>query len=181
MKGAPNWTKPGDPVNGVWKQDLLRWLGKLFNLRVLVETGTCEGSTPMALYKDFREIYTIELSDYYYQRSVKRLRGISNVHISHGNSEKCLEGILNAIPNEPTLFWLDAHSSGGLTADEGDPLGIEIQIIERCRPNALVVIDDLLNCSLDHLNMDLSKWHREYRTGEVLMHQGKYKIPQFDK
>lgn len=181
MKGAPNWLKPGDPVNGVWKQDLLRWLGKLFNLRVLVETGTCEGSTPIALHNDFRDIYSIELSDYYYKRSVKRLQHLANVHLTHGNSERCLEGILNAIPNEPTLFWLDAHSSGGLTADEGDPLGIEIQIIERCRPNALVIIDDMLNESLSHLDIDVSKWVREYRTGEVIMHMGKYKIPPFEK
>ncbi len=160
---------------------MLRWLGKTFNLQVLVETGTCEGSTPMALHTDFRKIYTIELSDYYFQRSVKRLRGIKNVHISNGNSEKCLEGILNSIVNEPTLFWLDAHSSGGLTADEGDPLATEIQIIQRCRPDALVVIDDMLSAELAHLNMDLSAWKREYRTGEIIMHMGGYDIPAFEE
>ena len=59
MRGAPGFKQWPDPVDGMWKIELLRYLGKVFDLSILVETGTCEGVTPFFLHDDFRDIYTI--------------------------------------------------------------------------------------------------------------------------
>lgn len=184
MKKCPRWHQSGDSVNGKWKQDLLRYLGAEFNLRYLIETGTCEGSTPQAVADNFKEVHTMELSPYYYNEALWRLGGYPNVHLYRGDSRTLLPEILNNIPNVPVLFWLDAHSSGGMTADEGDPLAEEIKIITEMRPDSLVVIDDMLDAELRHVvdaGVSLDGWIREYRTGEVIMHRGGYVIPPFEE
>jgi hypothetical protein len=181
MKSAPGWKTSNDSVSGVWKEDLLRYLGELFNISILVETGTCEGSTILAVHKSFREIYSVELSPYYYAKSLVRLKGINNINLYLGDSAVWLDQILQTISNEPTLFWLDAHSSGGLTANEGNPLTDELKIIMKRRPNALIVIDDMPDATLNHTGIDFNGWHKEYRTGEILMHKGEYVIPPFEE
>jgi hypothetical protein len=180
MRRAPNWNTPEDPVDGVWKEDLLRYLGELFEIPVLVETGTCEGSTILAVHASFKEIYSVELSPYYYNKSVKRLAGIDNITLYQGNSVKVLPEILQKVANKKILFWLDAHSSGGLTANEGDPLSSELKLIMSSKPDSLIVIDDMPGSELLHLGIDFTGWHKEYRTGEVIMHKGGYDIPPFE-
>lgn len=184
MKTCPHWNRPGDSVNGQWKWELLRYLGKTFNLKTLVETGTCEGSTCRALVDDFTNIYTIELSDYYYDKSTFRLKTFSNIHRFHGDSRTYLPTILSQLKGEPALFWLDAHSSGGLTADAGDPLPEELAMIMKESPASLIVIDDMLDAKLDHVaerGVDLGGWNRHYLTGEVIMHRvGQYSLPPFE-
>jgi hypothetical protein len=181
MRPAPQWQKPGDPVEGIWKEELLRYLGTTFNLQVLIETGTCEGSTIYAVHDAFREIHSVELSPYYFAKARTRLQHIQNINLYLGNSGIWINRILHDISNEPTLFWLDAHPSGGLTANEGDPLGEELKAIMSKRPDALIVIDDMSDASLVHLNLDFTGWHKEYRTGEVFMHKGGYEIPPFEE
>lgn len=181
MRSAPNWSQPGDPVDGVWKEDLLRYLGALFGITVLVETGTCEGSTIAKLHSNFEQIHSIELSSYYFRKAVERLSDKKNIYLYHGNSTTLLSGLLISIVNSPTLFWLDAHSSGGLTANEGDPLAEELKIIMEKRPDALIVIDDMKDAELTHTGIDFTGWHKEYRTGEVIMHKGGYIIPPFEE
>lgn len=184
MKTCPNWKQPGDSVNGQWKWELLQYLGKTFNLRTLVETGTCEGSTCRALVDDFTDIYTIELSDYYFEKSAARLKTFPNIHRFHGDSRSHLPGILQSL-DRPSLIWLDAHSSGGMTADAGDPLAEEIRTIQRLSPDSLVVIDDMMDEELRHVEeqgVSLSDWTREYLTGEVIMYRsGQYSLPCFQK
>lgn len=181
MKNAPNWIMPGDSVDGIWKEDLLRYLAELFKLPILVETGTCEGSTIEAIHHSFREVHSIELSPYYYGKAKERLLGKDNITLYQGNSARLLPLILAKIPNCGTLFWLDAHSSGGLTADEGDPLADELKTIMKMRPDSLIVIDDMADAELKHTGLDFTGWHKEYRTGEILMHKGGYKIPKFEE
>jgi hypothetical protein len=79
------------------------------------------------------------------------------------------------------LFWLDAHCSGPHTAGDGDPLEDELNVIMPRCSESLIVIDDMQNAELKHLNVDFTGWHREYRTGEVIMYRdGVYKIPEFE-
>ena len=78
MRKPPNYI-PGEAVNGYWKQELLTWLGKEFDLEVLIETGTCDGGTLGGVYKHFNQCYSIELSDYYFKRASERFHGIPNV------------------------------------------------------------------------------------------------------
>lgn len=181
MRPAPNWKNSGDSVDGVWKEDLLRYLGTTFGLTILVETGTCEGSTLAKIHKSFEQVHSIELSAYYFRKSVENLTGRDNIHLYQGNSAKLLPGILQSIADVPTLFWLDAHGSGGLTANEGDPLADELKIIMDRRPDSLIVIDDMKDAELLHTGIDFTGWHKEYRTGEIIMHKGGYQIPSFEE
>jgi hypothetical protein len=160
-------------------------LGKELNIRILVETGTCQGSTLVALHKDFDKIYTVELAEVYHKQAVQRLReghNAWNIEFHLGDSRPYLRELLQRIPREtPLLFWLDAHASGALSADAGDPLGEEIDIITQFHPEAVVVIDDMQDAELRHIDSRITDgWLREYRTGEIIMHRGGWVIPKFE-
>jgi hypothetical protein len=185
MKAAPHFVKWPDPVHGMWKIDLLDWLGKITGLKTLIETGTCEGVTPFFLRNDFEAIHTLELHDGLFQTSVERLRLYPHIHCYHGSSRTMLEPLLeNTVPAGPLLFWLDAHSSGPHTANDGNPLPDELRVITKLRPESVIVIDDMmgLNEFLGQVgDVDLSDWQIEYRTGEIVMHKkGLYNIPAFE-
>lgn len=184
MKLAPNWVKSGDHVDAIWKQDLLRFLGKEFNLKILVETGTCAGSTLFALKDDFDVMYSIEASKYYFDIATKRLSGV-NANLWLGDSSKLLGEILSQIRKARILFWLDAHDSGGLTANIGDPLPAEIAAIQNHAPCSVIVIDDYLDTNLQNVTdagYSLDGWERYYVSGEiVLFRTGMYKLPAFEE
>ncbi len=193
MKGAPNWRKSGDSVDGVWKESLIPWLGKICGLQTLIETGTCQGSMIVACQPHFNQIYSAELSESYYRHSLKRVGHFLNVHLYWGDSRDMLPKMILDAPDEPLLFWLDAHPSGigscGPTADAGNPLAQEIQLINRYRPDSLVVVDDLPDGDF-YFGDDsegtliwreiLNGWTRDYRTGELILHRGGYSIPPFE-
>lgn len=177
MRPCPNWTKPGDPVCGVWKMDLLRWLGQRFDLDTLIETGTSEGSCIVALQHDFKKIYSCELSPHYYQKSVVRCKSISHALIYQADSRDFLEGLLPKLYGKPVLFWLDAHVSAPDSADAGDPLPRELELINQFSPNSVVVIDDMLSDKLPQVieqGVDLIHWEKVYFTGEIIMHPHLY-------
>lgn len=185
--GPPKDFIQGEAVNGIWKTDLLKYLSRIFNLRVLVETGTCQASTLLAVKDSFDKCYSIELSDHYYKEATKRIsenKGSSDIELIHGNSATKLRELLASLDkNMRVLFWLDAHSSGGLTANEGDPLPEEIRAIIELSPNSLVVIDDQQNADLAQVTeagVNLRGWTKIYRTGIVfLFKKDNYKIPEF--
>ena len=176
MKKDTTWT-PGEANNGVWKQKLLLYLALTFDLRTLVETGTCDGGTLGGVYSVFEACHSIELYKYYYDISRERFKDKINVHLYHENSGLFLRHLLTKIPDVPTLFWLDAHSSGGLTADAGDPLPAELEAIFDLRPNSLIVVDDQQEQSLPAVR---EGWIRDYRCGSLMIHKGGYVIPPFE-
>lgn len=185
MRSAPNY-KQGHAVDGKWKQELLIYLGYHFILKTFIETGTCDGGTLEAVYNRFRNSYSIELSDYYYKISSEKFKDVDKVKLFHGNSATLLREVINDyVWDNSCLFWLDAHSSGGKTANEGDPLPEEIRAIVELSPDSLVVIDD--HNSADEVfnkckenGIDLTGWTLEFRTGIVFLHKGQYKIPEFE-
>ena len=168
MKSAPGFKKWPDAVNGEWKLEFLRWLAKETHIQTLVETGTCEGVTPYFLRNDFSQIYTIELHPPLYEISFHRLSEFKNIQQYLGSSKTLLRGVINEIgPEKPILFWLDAHTCGPHTADDGDPLPHELKTIMKMCPEALIVIDDMKDAELEYLTRlygtDFEGWHREYR------------------
>lgn len=185
MRGAPNFRAWPDPVDGMWKINLLRWLHQVTYIDVLVETGTCEGVTPFNLKSDFKLIYTVELHDGLFAGAQRWLAPYKHIHCYHDSSRTALGRILKDVPEGPVLFWLDAHSSGPHTADDGNPLPDELRIITALRPDALIVIDDMIG--LDSFfgqveSVDLKDWHVEYRTGEIVLYQhDRYQIPEFEQ
>lgn len=63
----------------------------------------------------FSKLYSIELSKGYFEAAKKKLKNFNKINLYFGDSRKILPKILENI-NEPCVFWLDAHFSGGKTA-----------------------------------------------------------------
>jgi hypothetical protein len=185
MRGAPNFKEWPDPVSGEWKLDLLRWLQKETHIDAMIETGTCEGITPWRLQDCFRKILTVELHAGLFESASKRLGEIPNVRQYFGSSRTMLAQMIKDAQSERILFWLDAHSSGPHTADDGDVLPFELETITKLCPCALIVIDDMMGLEqfLGQVStVNLSGWHVEYRTGEILVYRPEnYTIPAFEE
>ena len=136
---------PGAHPPAIIKQKAVIALAKKHNIRRLVETGTYMGDMINATKKIFRKIDSIELSREFYENAVKRFKDTSSIKIWNGDSALILPEIVNTL-NESTLFWLDAHYSGGKTARStlGDtPIGAELDIIfNKWIQGSIVLIDD---------------------------------------
>ena len=94
---------------------MLKKYAEDYNLKVFVETGTYYGDTVASLYKYFEETYSIELNRELFEMAQKRFKKKKHIHIIYGDSGKELGNLMTRI-NTPTLFWLDGHYSGGVTA-----------------------------------------------------------------
>jgi hypothetical protein len=90
------------------------WSG-LPRASIAIETGTYYGDGALDLAKFFRTVHTIELSPKWHEFASRRLAEFKNVTCHLGDSAEVLARILPEI-NEPVLFYLDAHWSGGETA-----------------------------------------------------------------
>lgn len=179
MRGAPDFKAWPDAVCGKWKQEFLLWLSYEAGIEILVETGTCEGATPLALHDFFTEIHTIELHRPLFEVACQWIGAFPNVVMYLGDSGTVLPEIIRKFPDQPLLFWLDAHSSGPHTAQD-NPLPREVEVIIRMCPDALIVVDD--QTSLEEFKHLVPEgWRAEYRTGEIVMHKaGRYAIPPFE-
>lgn len=111
---------------------------------VFVETGTYNGGTTIRVLREFKAIHTIELSEKWYRNAINEFKGYKNVFCHFGDSAKVLSKLLPTI-NEPILFYLDAHYSGGTTAlgKEQNPLLRELKIIGDRHQDDIIFIDDL--------------------------------------
>lgn len=126
------------------KRDMLRHYAKMYRLRSLVETGTYFGEMVDALKGEFEQIQSIELDDYLFERARRRFANYSHIRILHGNSGSMLPLALASV-DQPTLFWLDAHYSGGITArgDQLSPILNELHHIFRHPIRGhVIVVDD---------------------------------------
>src|SRR3990172_4976535 len=130
----PIFVGPWSP-QAEWKRALLTELGRRFNINVLVETGTCWGDTVEAVRQHFVHVYSVELSVIFYESAEKRFAGVDNVHLFFGSSGRYLDKLLEQVPAGPILFWLDAHVTGGPSADDGDQVNDELRTIAAKRPN----------------------------------------------
>jgi hypothetical protein len=141
------WQKMGavPPMAHLGKRNVVERYMKNSSLKVFVETGTYKGDMIYGALPYFNDIYSIELNKMLCSRARKKFIGYRNVHILQGQSGEVLPKILNNI-DEPCLFWLDAHYSGGSTS-KGDletPIMQEMQCI-LYHPKAtehVILIDD---------------------------------------
>lgn len=109
---------------------------KKYNCKTFIETGTYFGATPFAVRNVFDEIYTIELDPWLYEKSLNRLGQYSNITCILGNSAEVLKWLR---VDQPALYWLDAHYTGGLTAKSPNPLIWELTSIPK---ESVILIDD---------------------------------------
>lgn len=140
------WKVLGSPIPPphVVKQRAVKSYGRLYHINTFVETGTYLGDMVYALRNDFKKIYTIELSDYYYNHSRTRLKGAKNIKIIKGDSGKIIKKVLQNI-RVTTLFWLDGHYSNGKTAKTqlNTPILRELKtILQHKVKSHVILIDD---------------------------------------
>jgi RimJ/RimL family protein N-acetyltransferase len=111
-----------------------------------VETGSYIGDgIQEALDANFNEIYSIELSDKYFDISCERFRNNKKVHIIKGDSSILLYDLIKDI-NQNITFWLDGHCSEGDTAKGVyyTPLIQELDQIKKHQINThTIIIDDM--------------------------------------
>src|SRR5271165_7194980 len=137
----PTFVSEYSPI-AEWKRALLIRLGKMFDLKILVETGTCMGDTVETVRTHFEDVFSVELSPVFYEACKVKFARRVNVHLFFGSSDELLPEII-AKTKGPLLFFLDAHSTGGHSAANGDQTVSEMQTIAKLCPDALVVIDDV--------------------------------------
>jgi hypothetical protein len=140
------WTKKGSPVpppHLVKQKAIKEYQEKTGNV-YLIETGTYLGDMVEAQKKNFKKIYSIELSDFLQKKAQKRFKRNKNIKIVLGDSGKVLPQILENI-YEPAIFWLDGHYSAGVTAkgDKECPIFEELNAIFKSKKlDHVLLIDD---------------------------------------
>ncbi|MEG4231952.1 FkbM family methyltransferase [Microcoleus sp. Pol11C3] len=108
-----------------------------------IETGTYQGHTAYWASQVFEQVFTIEYSQDLYQKVTENYGHIKNIDFLYGDTRNILENTLSQLQS-PSLFWLDAHWSGGQTYGEIDecPLLAEIEIINSSDCEHFIFIDD---------------------------------------
>jgi hypothetical protein len=119
-------------------------LADLFEIDILVETGTFQGETVQATKGRFKHVYSIEIFEPLAIAATKRFSRDKNVSIILGDSAKVLPTLIASI-QEPILFWLDGHFSGPGTGGKNEsPILAEVaSVFERTNPYDVLVIDDV--------------------------------------
>jgi hypothetical protein len=144
-KQLKKWERQGCPLPTphVVKQLAIKSYQERFNIETLVETGTYLGDMVYAQRKLFKKIYTIELSEQLYEMCVKRLKKYKNIQVIQGDSGVVLASVVKEI-NEKTIFWLDGHYSGGITAkgETESPVMQELKTILESNIEHIILIDD---------------------------------------
>jgi len=131
------------PASNLSKQQVLKLLRKSSQCSILVETGTYLGDTLYALYNNFDNLYSIELSSLFYQKATKRFKKMSKIRLLQGDSGKVLKQLVPTLKGS-AIFWLDGHYSGGLTAkgEKECPVFEELLSIFSSPLEHYILIDD---------------------------------------
>ena len=145
-KELVEWQRKGKPVPPprIVKQNVLKAYAEMYDLKILVETGTYYGEMVAAMKDFFERVYSIELSDKLYEKAKRRFEGENNIEIIHGDSGVELGKLMHKL-QDPTLFWLDSHYSAGVTAkgEKITPVYEELtHILSAPEQGHVIIIDD---------------------------------------
>ncbi|EKD23708.1 MAG: hypothetical protein ACD_81C00190G0009 [uncultured bacterium] len=135
---------PVKPPTQEQKKEVIFAYADIYGLTVFVETGTHTGDMVESCKNKFKEIYSVELSDDFYAMASSRFVGDEHIHLYKGDSGEVIKEIVPLL-SAPTLFWLDAHFSGGRTArgDSDTPIMQELNcILKNCKQPLCILIDD---------------------------------------
>lgn len=109
-----------------------------------VETGTLHGGTIFAMEPYFNDLFTIEVSEKYYNSTKSKYNG-KKINFLLGDSSVVFETLLPTINNK-SIFFLDGHWSGGDTGKSAKdcPLLEEVGLINNLfKHEAIIIIDDV--------------------------------------
>jgi hypothetical protein len=143
------WEKQGrlSPPPHIVKEELIKDFAKHFNTNILIETGTYLGDMVHAMKKSFSRVISFELDQTLAAQAQERFANDNHIQIIKGDSGKLLGELLTDI-NEPCLFWLDGHYSGGITAKGAleTPIKNELTAILSHPVNGHVILIDDARC-----------------------------------
>lgn len=112
-----------------------------------IETGSYIGQgIQLALNSGFSKVYSIELTDHFYEICRKKFQNDDRVQLIKGDSFYKLKELLDENPNTQFTYWLDGHYSGGNTGFgvKESPLLQELEVIlSRNIQGELVYVDDM--------------------------------------
>ena len=134
-------------IQPYFPKEIVLKLANIANAEIFVETGTYYGNTSEWASSEFKNIFTIELSEYLYNITKEKLLLKRNINHILANSKNVLPNILKTIDSN-VVFWLDGHYSGGVTAGEDDPCPLreELGIILKRYNDDIIIIDDARDC-----------------------------------
>ena len=134
---------PSDPRDLEKQKIVLSYLRK-YQIKCFVETGTCFGQMVRGVRDDVNKVYSIEIDRVLYAVARMRFRRDSKVRIFHGDSGNLLRQLVPSL-EETSLFWLDAHYSGGVTGkgSTDTPILSELEAIgQDTLRRHIILIDD---------------------------------------
>ena len=139
------WDNKGRPVPPphIVKELVVEEYKKKYGCRIFIETGTYRGDMIYAEKDHFDKIYSIELDEILFRKAVNKFRKYPHITILQGDSSVLLHEVVSKL-DEPALFWLDAHYSGGITAkgDKECPIFEELKSIFASKYHHIILIDD---------------------------------------
>jgi hypothetical protein len=148
----PIWNKNGRSSAAPYyvKQNTIKEFAAKYKSKYFIETGTLYGDmvSHAASLGIFERVYSIELSDFYFNRAKNRFRKNLVVDLRHGDSGQVLPKLLEEI-NDAVIFWLDGHYSGSNTAtleDVETPVSQElVSVLEHGKRRGIghvILLDD---------------------------------------
>ena len=151
---------------------------KISTHKIFIETGTHLGNGIISALqiRHFEKIYSIELSEKYFNFCKNKFQNLQEVNIILGDSGVILGQILDSI-NSPCVFWLDGHFSAGDTACSDDycsPIVKELEHIKNHKiKNHTIIIDDMLDFTEKYIN---ENWRVNKKCGYILREELEKKI-----
>ena len=140
-----SWENEGRPIPPPdrYKQLTVKSYAREHNCDTLVETGTYYGAMIYAQIPNFKRIYSIELNKEFWATQHNRFKKYPAITILQGDSGIVLHEIVPKLDGV-SLFWLDAHYSGGHTAKgtKDCPIYEELDAIFTSVSNHILLIDD---------------------------------------
>jgi len=123
--------------------EIVSLLKNNYDIPNFIETGTYLGNTTYWASQIFKNVITIEFSQDLYQKVTEKYGYLKNVEFLYGHSKDKLTEIIAKVEGS-SIFWLDAHWSGGETYGELDecPIIKEIEIINCSKYDNFILIDD---------------------------------------
>jgi hypothetical protein len=126
----------GYPTNGDYHvcNEFIKLRDK-FNVKKIIECGSCCGGTSKWFGENFEEVITIEINETFRNVCLRRINGLPNVQSILGDSVNHLPNILSNSKNNIIIF-LDDHWLGAF------PLIDELKIIKQSGLIPIIVVHD---------------------------------------
>lgn len=139
------WKRAGEPSPPphIVKVKTVEKFQQLTKYSTLVETGTFMGDMIQSQLQNFDKIYSIELSEDYWKNAKELFKNEKKVELLKGDSGQVMHELVKQL-NQPAVFWLDGHYSGGNTAkgEKLSPIYEELKAIFSTEIKHCLLIDD---------------------------------------